>query len=230
MDYGASFAFITQDEDWIKKLAIGSAVVLVGILTFGLGLIPLGGWLVETARRVIKDMDPTLPDWSDFGALIRDGLKLVVVSIVWTLPITLLSVCVGVASVFLAEQGSGGETTASLLSALISCLSLPYGLVLWLLLPGAIGVLAEEDNLGKAINPATAFRLVRDNAGGYVVIMLIAVIVAPIIELVGALVCLIGLLPAAAYVTAVLGHLSGQAYRVATAAGGSSASATAISS
>lgn len=217
MDYGAAFSFVTADEDWVKKLAIGAAVALVGVLTAGLALIPLAGWSLAVSRRVIDGTQPTLPEWSDFGQLVVDGLKILAIALVWSLPLVLLGACSALVSAFSADMN--GETISTVVSILVSCISIPYVILLAVLEPAAFGHLAKTDQLGEAINPATAFKAVRANVGAYIVIALVALIVVPIIESIGTLVCVIGLFPAIAYSGALLGHLIGQAYRGAEESG-----------
>jgi hypothetical protein len=59
MDIGKSFTFVFEDQDWIVKILIAGAILLVGILFSWLLLIPLilalallGGYGVEIMRRV----------------------------------------------------------------------------------------------------------------------------------------------------------------------------------
>lgn len=217
MNLGAAFSFVTEDPEWVKKLAIGSVLVLLAPFTLFLSMIPLAGWTVAVARRVIQGTAPVLPEWADFGELIKDGLKYVAIGIVWSIPLWILSLCVTLAGTALADQ-MDDQTATSLVSLLSTCISLPYSIVLALLLPASYGHLADTGEFGSALNPATAFKIFRANVGGYVIIAVISAFVVPIIVLVGLLVCLVGALPAGAYISALLGHLYGQAYRGAQTA------------
>jgi hypothetical protein len=217
MDFGAAFSFVTADEDWVKKLAIASALALAGIITLGLAMIPLLGYGLAITRRVSEGTEPVLPEWSQFGDLIMDGLKMVAISIIWSLPIIIISACLGGAAALLGGDDSG--TVSSLVSILVSCVSIPYSLLLALLLPASYGHLAYTDEFGAALNPANAFKILRANVGAYVIVALVYVFLVPIITSIGFLICVIGAFPAIAYTTAVLGHLMGQAYKGAQEAG-----------
>jgi len=105
------------------------------------------------------------------------------------------------------------------MSTLISCISLPYGLLLALIQPAAIGHLARTGNFGQALNPLNAFKILRANFGGFAITALFWIILFPILQSIGLLICIIGLFPAIAYGTAVFGHLIGQAYSGAQATG-----------
>ena len=218
MDYGQSFSFVWKDPDWIKKIAIASIVALVGLITAGLVMIPLGGWMVAIVRRVIRGEEPPLAEWADFGSLIIDGLKIVVVAIVWSIPLMLIVGCFSTVAAVAANQDQAATFT-SILSILNACVSLPYGVIMGLLLPASIGEIADHGQLGKALNPANAFKLVRANPGGYIIAWLLAGIASGILSTVGTLICIIGVFPAIAYAAAMTGHLYGQAYKVAQAAG-----------
>jgi hypothetical protein len=223
MDIGLSLSFPFQDEEWVRKIAIGAVIVLVGIITFGIVLLPLMGWGLEVMRRLIRDQYPVLPEWQDFGQLFVDGLKLFALSFVWALPIILVSACLGVLGAFSTsgggEFGQGAQTAIGSVSAIVStCIGIPYGLAIGILLPAAMGILADSDDFGRALNPANAFRLVRDNIGNYLIAWFIGGLALFVVQIVGTIACGIGLLPALAYGTAVVSHLYGQAYRLSAPA------------
>lgn len=217
MDFGAAFSFVTADEDWVKKLAIASAIALVGILTFGLALIPLAGYGLAITRRVSEGTEPVLPEWTNFGELIMDGLKMVGISIIWSLPIIIISACLAGASALFASEDTG--TVSAVISIVSACISLPYSLLLALLLPASYGHLAYTDEFGAALNPANAFKILRANVGAYVIVALVYMFLVPIITSIGALICVVGMFPAIAYTMALMGHLMGQAYKGAQEAG-----------
>jgi hypothetical protein len=212
MDIGAALSFVTQDKDWIKKILIGAVLVLTGI-----GMIPVAGWALEIVRRVIRGDTEPLPEWAEFGKFIVDGLKLIVVTIVWSLPYIVLSACLGGIGAALGNSASQSDvaTASTILSVCLGVIAIPYFIAFGLLLPGAAGILAEQDSLGAAINPARALKLVRANIGGYVIAFLVGDIIVSVATFVGTLVCVIGVLPATAYAYAVLGHMYGQAHRKA---------------
>ena len=210
MDIGLALSFVTQDRDWVKKIGIAALLSITVI-----GAIPVLGWGVEISRRVIHGASEVLPDWSDFGGYITGGLKYFVVGLIWTLPLIILSVCVGAvvgAATVAMSQNSDNSGIAAVLQICLGLLSLPYGVALGLMIPAAAGILAATDSLGDALNPANAFKLVRANLGGYIVLIVIVSVLGMIGSVVGTLLCLVGVFVATAYVNAVSGHLVGQAY------------------
>ena len=220
MDYGASFTFVTQDEEWIKKLGIASALALFSPL-LGITLIPLLGWMLEISRRVAANEQPTLPEWDNFGGYFATGIKAVVLFLVWLLPIFILSACLAgagaLAPSMMPDAGDAGILIL-VLNLCIVILVLPYAIVIGILAPAALGTLGVTGELGAAINPGNAWRLVRGNLSGYIVVWLIASFVPSILTSIGSIVCGIGAAVGIAYGMALLGHLYGQAYSVSNTA------------
>ncbi|OGO67716.1 MAG: hypothetical protein A2Z37_15860, partial [Chloroflexi bacterium RBG_19FT_COMBO_62_14] len=202
MDIGVALSFVTQDKDWIKKILIGAVLVLTGI-----GMIPVLGWGLEVTRRVIRGDTELLPEWTEFGKFIMDGLKLMVGALVWSLPLAILAGClVGIPAALSGSQTESSAATISLVSSVcLGLIALPYFILYGLLLPGMAGVLADKGSLGMALNPMNSWKLVRANVGGYVIAFLVGSIIVSVATFVGTLVCVIGLFPATAYAYGVLG-------------------------
>ena len=80
MDIGKAFTFVFEDEDWIVKVLIGAVLALTGI-----GFIPIIGYGMEVARRVVRGDPQPLPAWDDWGTKIVEGLLSSVITFVWSL-------------------------------------------------------------------------------------------------------------------------------------------------
>lgn len=228
MDIGKSFAFVFEDQDWIVKILLAAAILLVGILFSWVLLIPaiaaslaLAGYSVEITRRVIQGRPDALPEWTDWGKLLADGLKVLVIGIVYALPIILASLCLGIPAGLVSKnaQSMGTsvgtmETLSIALSALLSCLSFLYSIALSIVLPAAIGFYVDRDDLGAAFRFGEVFSFVRDNFTTYLLTFVMSW-VASLVGALGILVCGIGWLVTGPYSYMVTGHLYGQAYRTA---------------
>jgi hypothetical protein len=228
MDIGKSFAFVFEDKDWIVKILLAAAILLIGILFSWVLLIPaivaalaLAGYSVEITRRVIQGRQDELPEWTDWGKLLTDGLKVIVIGIVYALPIILVSLCLGIPAGLLSENAheygaSVGtmETLSMTLSMLLSCLSFLYSIALSIVLPAAIGFYVDRDDLGAAFRFGEVLSFVRDNFKTYLLTFVMSW-VASLVGSLGALVCGIGWLVTGPYSYMVTGHLYGQAYRTA---------------
>ena len=73
MDINKAFRFIFDDKQWISKLLIGVLMTLTSFL-----IVPaliLQGYLVKIIRQVRDGQDNELPEWSDYGDLLRYTLS-----------------------------------------------------------------------------------------------------------------------------------------------------------
>jgi hypothetical protein len=168
----------------------------------------LSGYGVEITRRTIRGQLDGLPEWDNWGELIVDGLKVIVIGIVYALPAILVSLCLSVPAGIMAEDA---EALSTMLSLLASCLSLFWAIVISIVLPAAIAFFAAEDDLSAAFRFSEIFTLVRENLSTYLITFIMSW-VAQLIGGLGSLVCGIGWLVTAPYGTMVTGHLYGQAY------------------
>jgi hypothetical protein len=214
MDIGKAFTFVFDDEDWIVKILIAAAILLVGIL-LGILVIPaivagalLAGYSVEITRRVIQGDPQALPEWDNWGEMLADGIKVIVIGIVYALPIIVLSICLGIPMGILAEDAEG---LVSLLSVLLSCLNFLWAIVMSLLLPAAIAFYAAAGELSAAFRFGEVFAFVRDNLKTYLITFLMSW-VASFVGGLGSIVCGVGVLVTSPYGWMVTGHLYGQAY------------------
>jgi hypothetical protein len=219
MDIGKAFGFVFEDQEWIVKILIAAAILLVGLLFSWLLLIPLilalallVGYSMEVMRRVINGQPDGLPEWDNWGELIADGLKAIVVGIVYALPFIVISACLGI-PLGLVNDGSGGGSNAavSLLSAFLSCLNVLWAIVISILLPAALAFWVADDDLGAAFRFGEVFGFVRENLGTYLITFLMSW-VASIIGSLGTILCGIGWFVTQPYSLVVTGHLYGQAY------------------
>jgi hypothetical protein len=210
MDVGLAFSFPFQDKDWITKLILAGVILLIPVL----GIIVVLGWSLAITRNVIKGETEPLAGWSDFADLLTLGFKALIISLIYALPIIVLSIPFGFLTSIIDDQSA--EALIAFVSICFSCFSILYGLALAFFYPAALGELAANDDLGAALNPSRLIELVRKAPNAYVLTFL-ATIGAGFLAGLGVLLCCVGVLFTTAYVYAVYGHLYGQAYLEATA-------------
>lgn len=215
MDIGKSFTFVFEDKDWIVKLLIAAAILIAGWLFAWLLLIPLIaalalliGYSVEITRRVIQGHTQLLPEWDNWGKLLTDGLKVLVIGIVYALPIILIGLCLGIPMALLKDSAEG---FSGLLGLFSGCLSLLWAIVMSLLLPAAIAFYVAEEEINAAFNFGKVLAFVREHLTTYLITFLMSW-VANLVGEVGIILCGLGWFVTVPYSWMVIGHLYGQAY------------------
>ena len=83
--------FPFKDPDWVTKLLIGSAILLAMFIVPIVPILIVTGYCKRIMARIINENgEPYLPEWTDWGGLLTDGLKLYGMDLVFTLPALLL--------------------------------------------------------------------------------------------------------------------------------------------
>ncbi|MBI1880184.1 MAG: DUF4013 domain-containing protein [Chloroflexi bacterium] len=222
MDIGSAFTYMFDDQDWIKKIAIGGGITLVAfILTpilIGLALfLPLSGYMLETLKSVRDGRPAPLPEWTNFGDLFSKGLMIFVIYLVYNLPAILFSCVSGGISVATTSQDIDPDlaSTLGIVSACASCLQVILSLLATALLPGAIIRYAGFDSLGAAFQFAEIFNFIKNNVGDYVIVVLLG-IVTGLIAGFGLILCIVGIFFTFFWSILVSANLYGQLARKAS--------------
>jgi hypothetical protein len=201
----------TKDADIGKKLLIGSLLVLTGF-----GIIAILGWMMEIIRKVQRGEEPALPEFDDIGTLFMDGLKLMAVGVVWSLPVAILVVVLTTVGIGSASFFNNADDAAMLLVIINLCvvgLVFAYLVPVFVLFVPAAGLLAENGDLKEALDPRNAIAIFRTNPGGFLLAMLLGTAVNSVMGSIGAILCLIGIYPAMVVSYALQGQFYGNAYR-----------------
>ncbi len=211
MDISRAIQFITDDEQWIKKILIGGVVVLLSI--FIIPIFALTGYAIQIARNVKDGMDVPLPEWDDWGKYLKDGFVVAMAGFIYALP-ALILIIVGV-----AITGIGDATdidaiaaTGGVLLGLLSCIAF-----LWLLALVAIGPAIyiqyiEHGTLGACLQVSEVINITRSNIGDILISVAVIMGLGIVTSLVTAIPCL-GLIVAlftTPYLQFVSAHLYGQ--------------------
>jgi hypothetical protein len=157
---------------------------------------------------VINGVSEELPDWDNWGALIADGIKVILIGIVYALPIIVLSICLSIPIGIFAEDAEGVST---MFSMLLSCVSFLYAIAMSIVLPAAIAFFVAEDDLSAAFRFGDVFAFVQNSISTYLITFVMSW-VASFVGGLGSVVCGIGWLFTQPYSFMVVGHLYGQAY------------------
>jgi hypothetical protein len=224
MDVGKSIRFVFEDKQWFSKVLIGSLILLVSIpLTFVLvgflGLAIVSGYSLDVLRNVRAGSARPLPEWRDhWGEWLIEGLKLLLILLVWSLPLIVLNVFNSIGDSMLSLNSGLLNLSGSMMIAVASCLMLLWGIVVALVTPVIYLRLAETRGLGSGFQFNSIYVFTRDNIGEIVIAVILSTLLTLALVLVGTVVgillCGIGLaltLPAATMLaTLVTVHLYAQ--------------------
>jgi hypothetical protein len=211
MNLGKAFTYPFDDPDWMKKLGIAAVMMIIPIV----GGLFVMGWAIEITRRVIQGEAYPMPQWEDFMGLLVKGLKVVVISLVYLLPVILVSACTQGLTILGQETGEDiVMTIAMLVSVCFGCLVFLYSLLAGLVMPAAFGKFAATGELKAAFRFGEVISMVRAVPMAYIMVLL-GGFVASIIGGLGVIACVIGVLVTIPFANAAMAHLWGQAYREA---------------
>jgi len=208
MEFGLPFSFPFKDPDWFKKLIIMGLVTLIPVV----GQIVLIGWSLQVARKVINN-DPSPLPGLEFGAQLGLGFKAFVVSLVYSIPLIILTLPIYVFPLIAANSNSDAMTYISYgIYCICGGLSLLYAILMAFMNMAAQGRIAATDSLGSAFKIGEIFGLVRAAPVAYL-LAIVGFIIASIISSLGSIACGVGVLLTVPYGQAIIGHFLGQAYK-----------------
>ena len=216
MDIGRSFTYITEDQEWVRKLLIGALITLIPVV----GMFYAFGYMIEIIRNTIQGREIPLPDpMEEFGGKIAKGLMMWVISFIYALPIIVLVFCSQTGAVLPAvAQDMDVEILSIIMFSFMGCfgcLTLLYGIFMSLITPYAFAMYAESGQFGDAFKFAKIFDMLKKNLGPTFIALLIIWLVSFVASLVGTIACGIGLIFAIFYAQMVMGFLYGSLYKQA---------------
>lgn len=166
MEFGRAFTFAFEDKDWVSKLVITVVMVLASMIPI-VGLLAVSallGYLTDITKNVRNGHPRPLPKWTDYGDLITRGAYVLLATLIYNLPLLLLSVLMYSFSSIIGESLFG-----SLAYVLIFTCALPilfiYQVVTWSML--AIGLIqfGETGDNGVFYRFGKLFRVIQYNTG-----------------------------------------------------------------
>jgi len=199
MDIGTAFTYVFDDEDWIKKIAIGGGLYLLALplmfVVVGIALMfPILGYMIQTLKNVRDGHQRPLPEWTNFGDLFMSGLMVFIIGLAYNIPAILLS-CLSLPLQFAMNPEFVDESMLAVLGILVfcmSCLQVAVSIFLNALLPAAYIRYAMTDSIGSAFQIGAIFSFVSNNIGDYIITILLTW-VAGIVSGFGIILCCIGL-------------------------------------
>jgi hypothetical protein len=219
MDIGSAFTYMFDDPDWIKKLAIGGGIAFVGLILtpilIGLaGFFVLSGYMIEVLKNVRDGHARPLPEWGDFGELLKKGFFVAVIGFVYNIPSLIFACATQAVTIGLDSADPDVAQSLGIVFICLSCIQILFGLLAALLLPAGLIRYAQTDSLGSAFQFGELYRFIRSNLGDYIIVFLLG-LVAQIIATFGVILCVVGVFFTLFWSLLVTGNLYGQLARKA---------------
>lgn len=218
MDIGRSFTFVTEDEDWLRKVLIGGLISLIPIV----GQLYMAGYALQVIKNTIEGRAVPLPEVTeDFGEKLLKGLLAVLIAIILFLPVIIVGSISGIGSAILggAFADTQAAETAGTLMALwgtcFGCVTFVLSLAISLLLPFAWGKYAESGQFGDAFKLGELFSMLKNNLGPAIIAILVSAAAGIVAGIAGTILCGIGFFFTGFYAQLITAFLYGSVYREA---------------
>lgn len=203
MNFGKSFTYMFDDDNWISKYLIGILISLVPILNFA-----WAGYGVGIMRNMARGMEKPLPSWDNLGEKFKDGLIIAVATFIYALP-AIIVISIGV----IASAASGGKGASTVLVVLASCCGGIYLLAFSFLQPALLIHYARTNSFGALFQVGEVIKLATQNIGEYLMAWVTGLIAGAIFGIVSpvlAILCIVPLFIGIAWVTSVTYYAYGQ--------------------
>jgi hypothetical protein len=232
------FKFPFKSKEWIVPFIIGTALIFAGMIIPIIPLIFVYGYLALVMRMSINGEVMSLPAWSNWGRLFKDGLRSLAIGAVYLGPGIIVSmigfsayIVMFVASIALTDSSFDSTTTGLVSLLMISAmgilfLSMFVGTILLIAgtipLPAAIGHFIANDRLSSAFHIREWGRIIKKDKWGYLISWLIVVgmfgtlYLGFMLTYMTVVLCFMGYLlvfPLGFYIMLVAASLFGQNYR-----------------
>ncbi len=217
MEIGKAFTFVTSEDDWIKKIAIGGVLTLVNFIPI-IPMMLMFGYQIRVAQNVIRGDDHPLPEWKDWGQLFIDGAIVWVAIFLYALPAILLTVCASLFIVVGAGGSNGNEGSTAALGGgfIVGCLAILFILALLLIVPAVFIQYARTGEFGPLFSVREVLGIARDNIGDIILVMVAFIVASLLLAVVSTLLMVticggfIAMFAGTAWIYVALGHMFGQ--------------------
>lgn len=177
-----SFRFPLRGEDTLRTLLVGGVLSLFGFLV--VPAIVVQGYLVSVLGAAIRgDAEP--PEFEDWADLLLDGIKAVVVQLVYVaLPFIVLFFALVFTAFGMGDEAPGGglATGIGLFGGLLFVVAILLFVAVGYLVPAALANFARYDDLSAAFDLETVTRVAL--TADYFVAVLVAAVVGFVVGLI----------------------------------------------
>lgn len=222
MDVAKAFTYVFDDERWVGKIGIGAIISLLTFLIVPIFL--LSGWAVGVTRNVMNNETHPMPEWDDWGTLLRDGFAIFIATVVYTLPFWLIVCIAAVATLGFGGMSEMNEDVAAAglfaTFGLLFCLTAVFILALFFISPAIIIQYVRTNDLAACFRFGEVIALTRENIGDIFIAALAPFLISLVLSAVLGVVSVVPIIgwcggpilgmAAGPYLSASVGHLYGQ--------------------
>src|SRR5438876_6158121 len=210
LDLGEAFTFVIRSPGWWRKLLAAAACLL--FIWLIVPYLMLVGYIIEIARHV-RDGGRQLPPWDHPWRNIKDGFKVALAILIWTIPSALLSIPAAIVGAAVSEGSTkalGGSIAAG--AGVLEALGSVWG-VLILLIEAAILSQYLDRGFWAALHVPGIIRRLRVNLGLSIVVGVLVVVLSSI-GVIGLAALVVGVLVTYPYASFIGAYLVGQYARL----------------
>ena len=229
IDLSKLFLFPIKDNEARRNFIITSLVYLASFIIPILPLIAIMGYTARIMRQVVNGEEPHMTVWDDWESLLKDGLYLFGVRMIYMLPLFVIVLPLSFGMSFLplwmgSNQGSADQFIGIyfLLFAVVMTVTFPISLALGIMLPAAETHTIVNNDFAAGFRVREWWAIFRANWTGFLLAYIIALVASMILSsVVGiamitiVLICLLPfIMPAiTAYLTLVMYAAFAHAYK-----------------
>jgi len=213
-DFVRPLAFVFEDPQWIPKILLGALFSLSCIILIGIFIIY--GYMARLVRQVIEGIERPLPDWSNLGDYIGEGVKLFVITIIYGTPIFIL-VLLAIPFSLISDANDANDAlrlAGGIFGAGLGCLILPLGLLTAIWVPAALLRAVALNDFAAAFDFRAIAAFIKANAVNYALAYVVWIVARMVVGF-GILLCCVGIFITAFWSMCAGAYAFAQTWRLA---------------
>ncbi len=175
--------FPIKEAESRRNFLIGVLVYFSGFIIPILPMILVMGYIARLMRQVMNSEEPHMPAWDDWGSMLKDGVYIFGIRIIYTLPLLIIFIPLFLGVMFLPvwlNSNSGSNEMLILfpflLSGLMTLIIFPLSLALGIVVPAAEAHTIAQDDFVAGFRIREWWRIFRANLGGFIIAYLISML------------------------------------------------------
>lgn len=170
------FMFPIKDQEARKHFLIGCLVSLAAFVIPVLPYLVLFGYAVRIAKQILNNESPRMVAWDDWGGMAKDGLKLLGIRMIFSLPILVLMTPLIIAAfafpiIMSTSSSSEIESLLPIFMVLMFgsiCILIPVSIPLAVIIPVAEMSVVEKDDFSAGFRFREWWPIFRANLSGFI--------------------------------------------------------------